>query len=205
MSSDHRGSRRTGPAFAAAVVNVVAGAAVALCALQVFLVLSGIPLIPSDDAWVPPTAVPQVLQLDLPADAPRTEVTVLPLWIRLLGISSTVLMTAMLVIALRAVHHVARRSAQGRPFADDVVRRLRRVTVWLLVLVGLRLLVDVGTGAALQGWFTDHLDATGAGGGLGLDVPSLSVPMIVAAAVAATLAHAFARGRDLVDATDGLV
>ncbi|KUG51921.1 hypothetical protein AVL62_08260 [Serinicoccus chungangensis] len=186
-------------------MNVVVGAAVALCALQVFLVVSGIPVIPSDDAWVPPSALPQVLQLDLPVDALRTEVTVLPLWIRLLGVSSTVLMAAMLVIALRAVHHVARRSAQGRPFADDVVRRLRRVAVWLLALVGLRLLVDVATGAAVERRFADHLDATEAGGALGIDLPSLSVPMIVAAAVAAVLAHAFATGRDLVDATDGLV
>ena len=205
MTKAETTDRPRGLRVASMAVNLVVGATVAVCALQVFLVVSGIPVIPSDDAWVPPTALPQVLQLDIPIDAMRTEITVLPLWIRLLGISSSVIMTAMLVIALRTVHHVARRSAQGRPFADDVVRRLRRVAVWLLVLVGLRLLVDVATGAALERWFADHLDATRTGGGLGIDLPSLSVPMVVAAAVAAILAHAFATGRDLVDATDGLV
>lgn len=128
----------------------------------------------------------------------------LPFWLRALGTTSTVAMTVMLVIVFRTVHLLARRSAEGRPFTEDVIRRLRRASSWLLVLIILRLLIDVATIAALNGWFPSAADSHG-GGALDTDLPALSLTMLVAAAVAGVLAQAFHRGRQLSEDTDGLV
>lgn len=129
----------------------------------------------------------------------------LPLWLRALGVLNTVLLAVMLVLTLRTVHLLAVRAAQGRPFADDVVRRLQRLPLWLGALVVARLLLDVLTISALTSWFDAQVARTEQGGALGIDLPALSLTMIVAAAVAAVLASAFRRGRELTEQTDGLV
>lgn len=193
--------------FAIMVVNLFMGAALALLAVSLWINLSGIPLIPSDDAWVPANSLPQILQLDIGDDpAARTEISVLPFWIRLLSLTSTAIMTVMLVMVFRTVHLLARRSTEGRPFAPEVIQRLRRLSIWLVALVLLRFLVDVGTIAAVSAWFTDNVfEEPGVSGGLGTDFPALSLSMIVTAAVAGVLAQTFRQGSELTEATDGLV
>lgn len=197
-------TRTTKTSWAIAVVNALTGIVIALCLLRVWINLSGIPLVPQDNAWVPPESLPQILNLQLGPDPATTEITALPVWLRALGTTSTVAMTVMLVIVFRTVHLLARRSAEGRPFAADVIRRLRRASSWLLVLIILRLLIDVATITALNGWFPSAADSHG-GGALGTDLPALSLNMLVAAAVAGVLAQAFHRGRQLSEDTDGLV
>jgi hypothetical protein len=201
-------SRRTRPAsttWASCLVNILTGAVIAVCALSVYLNLTGIPLIPQENAWVPAESLPQLAQLELPSGSSRTEITVLPLWLRALGVLNTVLLAVMLVLVFRTVHLLAVRAAEGRPFADDVVRRLQRLPLWLGALIIARLAVDVVTIAALTRWFEAVLEDTRQGGGLGTNFPALSLTMIVAAAVAAVLASAFRRGRELTEDTDGLV
>lgn len=208
MEATRQPQGRTTITYAIRVVNILTGVVIAGCALTVWGNLTGIAPVPYGDAWVPPESLPQVLALEIGSDSGgRTEITVLPLWLRALGVSSAVLMTVMLVVVFRAVHLLAWRSAEGRPFAEDVIRRLRQVSIWLMVLVVVRLLVDVATIAALTAWFQSEVidAATPIGGSLGTDLPALSLSMVVAAAVAGVLAQAFRRGKELVEETDGLV
>lgn len=198
-------TRPTSTLWAARLVNVLTGVVIALCVLSVYLHLTGIPIIPMEDAWVPADALPQVLQLEIPSDSSRTEITVLPLWLRALGTLNAVLMAVMLVLVFRTVHLLAVRASEGRPFADDVIHRLQRLPWWLGALIVARLAVDVATIAALGQWFHALMDDTRQGGALGTDAPALSLTMIVAAAVAAVLATAFRRGKELTEDTDGLV
>lgn len=181
------------------------GAGLALCAIALWLALIGIPPLSGEDTWVPASTLPQIHQLEIGDTAARTEVSVLPLWLRAVGISSTVLWTAMLVITARAVALLARRAAQGRPFADDVLRRLRHLVIWLLALAAARVAVDLFTASWVSSWFEHQMDTTQAGGVLSTEFPSFSLPYLVAALVAAILGLAFRQGRALVEETEGLV
>lgn len=198
-------TRPASTTWAVRLVNILTGAVIAVCALSVYLYLTGIPLIPQENAWVPAESLPQLLTLELPADSSRTEITVLPLWLRALATANPVLLTVMLVLTFRTVHLLAVRAAEGRPFADDVVRRLQRLPLWLGVLIVARLLFDVLTIAALSSWFETEVASTQQGGALGTNFPALSLTIIVAAAVGAILAIAFRQGKELTEQTDGLV
>lgn len=186
------------------VVKSVTGIVVVVCLVRVWVIVTGIPVVPLGDTWVTPEAMPQILNLQLGSGTTPTDITALPVWLRVLSATSLVALAVMVVIVFRAVDLLARRSAEGRPFADDVIRRLRDGSLWLLWLVLGRLLIDAATIAALHRWFSTKPDEHG-GGALGTDLPALSLPMLVAAVVADLLARAFERGRQLTEDTDGLV
>ncbi len=189
------------------VLDLLIWGALAVCLVRLFSILTGIvPMWWWDDAWVPATALPQVLQLDYKVtedDSAPGDIRLLPLWLRALGSVSIVLFTVMFVMVLRGARLVAQRAMQGAPFAPDIAGRLRTIAVVVLSLALLRVLVDVGTISGVMTW--EPPDERWHSLAVGTNIPSISLSLVIAAIVAGSLASAFERGARLEKETDGLV
>lgn len=209
MARSDVGYRPAGTLIAARGMDVLIWGAVVYCALHLWWLLTGNPLwsaLLGVDAWISPTALPQITQFDLvlTEDEPaRTEITILPFWLRVLGSSSIVLFTVMLILVLRSARLLAVRVMRGDPFSADIPRRLRACSVWVLGLAAARFIVDLVTTRMLWGWEPDL--ETYHSFGLGLNTPSISFSLVVAAVVCWVLAAAFEQGTRLKQDTDGLV
>lgn len=209
MSQTTIEKKHTGATIAIRTMDVLLWGAVAVCVLRVWTALTGIPVGPwwlGHDVWVAPTVLPQISQFDYAhtEDAPgRAEVTILPLWLRAVAASSIALFTVMLVMVLRSARLIAARVMRGDPFTTEIPRRLRTTTTVVLALAAVRMLVDVATIQALMSWrpeaerFHSLL--------VNLNLPSISLGLVLAAIIARVLATAFERGARLEQDTDGLV
>lgn len=199
--------RPSRPDLTTRLLDLLIWGALAVCLVRLFAILTGFP--PMwwwDDAWVPATALPQVLQLDYKVtedDPAPGDIRLLPLWLRALGSVSIVLFTVMLVMVLRGARLVAQRAMQGAPFAPDIAGRLRTIAVVVLSLALLRVLVDVATISGVMSW--EPPDEQWHSLGVGTNTPSISLSLVIAAIVAGSLASAFERGARLEKEIDGLV
>lgn len=201
--------KSAGTTIAVRTMDVLLWGAVVICVLHVWMAITGIP-VPlqalGDIVWVPPTVLPQIAEFEYgrTADDPGMDVvTLLPLWLRVLGSSSIVFFTAMLVMVLRSARMLAVRVMRSDPFAPEIPDRLRFTTTAVLCLAALRLLVDLLTVWSLMNW----QPAPGQFESLMINtnLPSISLSLILAAIVARVLATAFERGARLEQETDGLV
>lgn len=201
--------KSTGTTIAIRTMDVLLWGAVAVCVAGVWMALTGIPLTlwwSGREVWVSPTALPQISQFDyaVTEEGPaRAEVTLLPLWLRAIGVSSTVLFTAMLVMVLRSARLIAVRVMNSDPFAAEIPRSLRTTMIVVLCLAVVRFLVDLVTASALMRWQPEAEQFHSLG--ISTNLPSVSLSLVLAAIIAGVLATAFERGARLEQETDGLV
>lgn len=199
-------SARAGPRLGLVALDVVLVGAVMLGVARVWSVLTGIPplLWTVDDAHVPASALPQVLSLDLasagsPVDAP---VTILPLWIRVLGSLSIVLSVLILMRLLRTVKHASREVSRGDIDFQLLASRLRHAGRWVFGLALARFLIDALTIASLTQWtHTPQADSIA----VGTSLPSLSLGYLIAGVAALVVAKAFDEAARAKRELDGLI
>lgn len=173
---------------------------VAWAAFRAFTILTGLsPLGP--DSWIPPTALPQLLSLDFNGSPdPRLEVTVIPLWLRLLSVLAIVVSAASAAAALWWTRGIVARIGGGEPFHPEVLRSLRAAAIVLTGGALLRPLVDLATIAGLMNWAGGQR-----GTSIGLAPPELSLTLLTVGLVAACLLVAFRSGARLAEDAVGVV
>lgn len=151
------------------------------------------------DSWIPPTALPLVGQLEL-AENPRLEVTVIPVWIRLLSALAIATTAGSASVALWLTRSAVARIGEGEPFHPDVVRSLRTISAVLVGGAVLRPLLDLATITALLNWHDSQ-----AGVSIGLNPPHIPLTLLTVGLVAACLRVAFRSGAQLTEEAVGVV
>lgn len=179
-------------------LTVLACLVLAWAAFRAVVILTGFSPLGSN-SWVPPTALPQLTQLEL-GDDPRLTVTVIPWWIRLLSVLAIAVSAASAAAALWLTRRAVARIGEGEPFHPDVVRSLRTIGIVLVGGALLRPLLDVATTAALLSWAGSQR-----GMSIGYDFPQVPLTLLTVGLVAGCLQVAFRSGAQLTEEAVGVV
>lgn len=169
-------------------------------------ILTGITV--GEGAWIPPTVLPQVNQMDLTGiDEPLT-VGIVPLPIRLLSVAALLVTSIPAVLALWWSRDILSRIGDGDPFHADVPRILRRITAVLISGALVRPALDVAVIALLVPWWHAWLDSRTGGfqsAGLGTALPHFPLTLFTVGVVAGCLVLAFRVGARLREDAVGVV
>lgn len=172
-------------------------------------ILTGITVIPiGSDAWIPPTALPQLLQLEWWGGDQRLEVTVIPWWIRLLSVLALAVTAGTAVLALFWTRVIVTRIGRGDPFHPEVPRTLKRIAIVLVSGAILRPVLDMLVAALIHSWWRQWLDAQPEGlgaGGMGFAPPHFPATLFTVGVVAGCLVLAFRVGARLREDAIGVV
>ncbi len=192
-----------------AVRAFLLAAAIAVAAwygLRVFVILTGItPLsLRFADSWVPPTALPQIIQLQV-AGEPQLSVLMIPLGVRLLSALALAVEAAAIVIALSATGRLLIEISTGRPFSSRVRSNLRLTAIALTAGSLLAWAVDFWAVIAVVSWWEEYTPALDAGGGVGARPPALPLALLICGLVAGSVRIAFAEGARLTEDAVGVV
>lgn len=189
-----------------AVLRTVAIAVVAWYGLRLFVILTGITPISVRfaDSWVPPTALPQIIQLQV-AGEPRLSVLLIPLGVRLLSALALAVEAAAIVIALSATVRLLNEISTGRPFSRRVQSNLRLTAIALTVGSLLAWAVDFWAVIAVVSWWEGYTPALDASGGVGARPPVLPLALLICGLVAGSVRIAFAEGARLTEDAVGVV
>lgn len=181
-------------------LTVVACLVIAWAGFRAVTILTGLSPF-GENSWIPPSALPQLTQLELGGSAdPRLQVTVIPLWLRLLSVLALLVSAASAAAALWWTRRIVARIGGGEPFHPEVIRSLRVTAIALIGGALLRPLVDVATIAGLMNWASSQR-----GTSLGLAPPELSLTLLTVGLVAACLLVAFRSGARLAEDAVGVV
>lgn len=186
-------------------IAIVAGIWYAMQCAAILTGWTAMMVVPNLHGWVPPTALPQINQLEI-AGMDRLTIDVVPYGIRVLGASAVACEGVALVYAVILVRRITVLISGGRPFDPRVSVAMARVSVVLVAGSILRGVLDVVTISAVHSWFetlvVEHIHA--AGGSLSTS-PEFPLALFVCGAVAGCLVVAFREGARLQEDAVGVV